>query len=125
MTHDDVQRWLDGYIRAWQANDPRLIGDLFTEDASYSFRPWDDVDHTVTGRSAIVSSWIDSADEPDTWAAHYVPYVVEGNRAVAIGWSRYHAVEGDPEKLYHNAYLLEFADDKRCRKLNEFYMLKK
>lgn len=123
MTHDDVQDWLDRYVSAWRSNERAQIGELFTEDAVYGYRPWDDDEHTVRGRDAIVASWLDEPDAPDSWDAHYEPWAVEGDRAVAVGWSRYAPEGSDPEKTYHNAYLLRFAPDGRCAEFHEFYML--
>ena len=42
------------------------------------------------------------------------------------GWyaaCRYAATDGEPERTYHNAYVMEFAPDGRCRAFHEFYML--
>jgi ketosteroid isomerase-like protein len=125
MTHDDLQVWLDGYIAAWASNDPAEIGGLFSEDAVYSYRPWENDDVTARGRDAIVAAWTRHEDDPTSWDAHYQPYVVEGNRAVAVGWSRYKATESEPEKTYHNAYLLEFGDDGRCSSFHEFWILER
>ena len=66
-----------------------------------------------------------SRDEPDTWDAHYEPYAVDGDRAVAVGWSRYFAVGDTPEKLYHNVYLLEFDGDGRCSSFIEYFVEQK
>jgi ketosteroid isomerase-like protein len=123
MNRSDVQGWLDRYVDAWRANDRSLIESLFTEDAVYGYRPWDSDKHTVRGGSAIADSWLDEPDAPDSWEARYEPFAVEGDRAVAVGWSRYAASGDQSEQLYHNAYLLEFAPDGRCRSFHEFYML--
>ena len=126
MTHDDVQRWLDRYIAAWRSYDPGAIGDLFAEDAEYRYHPWDEPER---GRETIVRDWVEPAggastrDAPDTWDAHYAPYVVAGDRAVATGWSRYFATAESPEKLYHNVYLLDFDGEGRCRSFIEYYVL--
>lgn len=126
MTHDDVQGWLDRYVAAWRTYDPAAIGDLFAEDAEYRYHPWDE---PVRGRDAIVRDWVapdgnaSSRDEPDAWDARYEPYAVEGDRAVAIGRSRYLAQGGEPERTYHNCYLLEFDDEGRCRASTEFFVL--
>jgi ketosteroid isomerase-like protein len=125
MTHEQVQEWLDGYIDAWASNDADTIGDLFTEDALYSYRPWENDDVTVRGRDEIVAAWLRHQEDPDSWDARYEPYVVEGNKAVAVGWSRYHATENGSEKKYHNAYLLEFGEDGRCSSFHEFWFLEK
>ena len=128
MTRDDVQRWLDAYIAAWRTYDPTAIGDLFSEAADYRYHPWDE---PLRGRDAIVRAWVapegneSQRDEPDTWEARYEPYAVEGNRAVAVGWSRYVAQGDMPEKLYHNCYLLEFDGDGRCRTFTEYFVEQK
>jgi ketosteroid isomerase-like protein len=122
MDRASVQDWLDRYVTAWRANEPGPIEELFTEDAVYNYRPWESGEHTVRGRDAIVASWLEEPDEPDAWDAHYEPYAVEGDRAVAVGWSRYAATANTPERTYHNAYLLRFGPDGRCAEFHEFYM---
>jgi ketosteroid isomerase-like protein len=123
MNRSDVQAWLDRYVDAWRSNDRASIEALFTEDAVYGYRPWDSEKHTVRGRDAIVASWLEEPDAPGSWDARYEAWAVDGERAVAVGWSRYAAIDDKPEQLYHNAYLLEFAPDGRCRSFHEFYML--
>ena len=122
MTRDEVQAWLDRYIEAWRANDPERIGELFTDEVVYSYRPWIDDQETIRGRDAVIASWLQEPDEPGSWEAHYEPYAVEGERAVAVGWSRYAAAGDQPERTFHNAYLLRFAPDGRCAEFREFYM---
>ena len=122
MTRDDVQHWLNRYIEAWRANDAATIETLFTDEAEYRYRPYGD--EVLRGAKAISASWLESPDDPASWEAAYEPFAVEGDRAVAIGWSRYAARDGQPERMYHNAYILEFAPDGRCRAFHEFYMLR-
>ena len=122
MTRVDVQAWLDRYVEAWRANERGPIEALFTDDAVYSYRPWDSDEMTRIGRDAIVTGWLDDQDEPGSWEAHYEPYAVEGDRAVAVGWSRYAPTADHPERTFHNAYLLRFASDGRCASFHEFYM---
>ena len=123
MTHADVQAWLDRYIEAWRANEPGPIKALFTDDAVYRYRPYDDPAQTATGDDAITESWLEEPDDPGSWEARFEPYVVEGERAVAVGYSRYLATDSRPERTFHNAYLLRFAPDGRCAEFSEFYML--
>ena len=121
MTRDDVQHWLNRYIEAWRANDAAAIEALFTDDAEYRYRPYGD--EVLRGAQAISASWLESADDPASWDAGYEPFAIDGDRAVAVGWSRYDANATDPERMYRNAYLLEFAPDGRCRSFTEFFML--
>ena len=122
MDRTSVQAWLDRYVEAWQANDAELIKPLFSDDAVYSYWPYDDPKRTTRGNAAIVASWLDEADPPDSWEAKYEPYAVEGDRAVAVGFSRYLATDSAPEKTFHNAYLLRFDPDGRCAEFHEYYM---
>jgi ketosteroid isomerase-like protein len=123
MNHADVQAWLDRYVEAWRANDRTTIEALFTDDAVYGYRPWDSDESTVRGSSAIADSWLEEPDAPGSWDAQYEPFAVEDDRAVALGWSRYSATADHPERTYHNAYVMRFAPDGRCREFHEFYML--
>lgn len=124
MDRNQVQQWLDDYISAWASNDADQIGRLFTEDAVYNYRPWTDEKNTVTGRDAIVASWQESPDDPDTWVAEYSPYAVDGDKAVAVGHTRYEASGEHAERTYHNAFLLQF-DGELCAEFSEFYVLEK
>jgi len=65
-----------------------------------------------------------SRDEPGTWEARYEPFVVAGDRAVAVGYSRYFedATQATVRNTYDNAYLLEFDADGRCRSFTEFFV---
>ena len=128
MTHDEVQRWLDRYIAAWRSYDPNEVGELFSDDAEYRYHPWDE---PIRGRAEIVRAWVSpegnesDRDEPGSWDARYEPYAVDGNRAVAVGWSRYVAQGDTPEKLYHNCYLLEFDAGGKCTSFTEFFIEQK
>jgi len=119
MTRDDVQRWLDDYIAAWLSYDADDIRELFSEDAEYRYQPWAD---PVIGRDAIVGDWLENPDAAGTYSAHYTPYAVDGDKAVAVGESRYTHPDGSLRTLYHNAYLLRFDEDGRCSSFTEMFM---
>lgn len=123
MNRPEVQAWLNRYVEAWRANDAALIGDLFTEDASYQDQPWADGGKALNGRGAIVARWRENPDDPGSWEASYEPYAVDGDQAVATGTRRYAATGDQPQRTYWNCYLLRFAPDGRCAELTEFYML--
>lgn len=123
MNRADVTSWLDAYVAAWKSYDPEEIGALFSEDCVYRYRPAGD---EIRGRDAIVRSWIeDEPDEPGTYEATYEPYVVEGERAVAVGSSTYIDAAGSVRKIYDNCFLLRFGADGRCAEFTEFFMERK
>lgn len=119
MEHQDVQDWLDRYVEAWRSNDPDRITALFSEDVSYRYHPYDE---PLRGRDVVVRSWLDEPDDPESWEASYQPFSVEGSRVVATGTSRYFPHGGQPERLYHNVFLIEFDDQGRCRSFTEYYV---
>jgi ketosteroid isomerase-like protein len=125
MNHDEVQRWLNDYVAAWSASDPEAIRALFAAEAAYGYRPWDGEKTTVKGNDDIVASWLENPDDPSSWEASYAPYAVDGDRAVALGTTRYLASGDHPERTYHNAFVLRFDDDGKCVEFHEFYVAKK
>jgi hypothetical protein len=112
MTEADVQRWLDAYVEAWRTYDG--IGELFSAGATYRYHPYDE---PLRGREAIVASWLDDRDDPGSWEATYAPLLVDGERAVITGESRY--VEGN---VFSNLWVLRFDGEGRCSDFVEWYM---
>jgi hypothetical protein len=103
---------------------------LFASEATYRYHPYDAEDEIVRGRDAIVSDWVEpdgaasTRDAAGTYDARYEPYAVDGDRAVAIGWSKYWTDESRStlEKTYDNVFLLRFDDDGRCLEFTEYFM---
>ena len=62
MTRDDFASWLDHYIAAWRSGDADEIGDLFSEDVTYSQTGGQSV---IEGREAVVRDWLEAAYEPE------------------------------------------------------------
>jgi hypothetical protein len=127
ITHEHVQAWLDRYSRAWESYDPAEIGALFSDDAVYRWHAFDE--DPAVGRDAIVQGWVSpngdqsSRDAAGTYRGEYQPYILEGNRAVAIGTSTYwtDASRSKVDRVYYNCWLLEFGPDGTCRSFTEYY----
>jgi ketosteroid isomerase-like protein len=124
MDRPALQRWLDNYVAAWRANARESIEALFTDDVVYRFAPFGEK-NVARGREAVVAAWLENPDAPGSWDAHYEPFAVDGDTAVATGWSRYAAARDQPERTYRNVYLMRFAPDGRCSEFTELYMLEK
>jgi hypothetical protein len=117
VTRDDVQRWLDAYVDAWRSYDPAAIAALFSDDASYAYQPYRE---PVRGRDAIVADWLESPDLAGSWDASYEAYAADGERAVAVGQSKYFE-NGMLASLYYNVWLLRFDADGRCTEFIEYW----
>jgi len=126
MDHAAFQLWLDDYVDAWRTYDEAAIGALFSEDARYRYHPWDEGDDALQGRAAIVADWLSDRDDPGSWAAEYRPWAIEGDRAVAVGVSRYLGQDGTTiAREYHNVFLCRFDAEGRCSEFVELFLERK
>ena len=114
MDHAQVQEWLDRYVQAWRTYERDAIAGLFATDATYAFHPWDE---PLTGADTIIENWLDSPDEAGSWEASYRPLLVEGNRAITTGTTRY-----SNGRSYWNLWEVDFDADGRCTRFVEWYM---
>ena len=113
------QAWLDGYVAAWRSYDPVAIGALFSEQATYRYRP---EDQPLVGRAAIVADWLRDPDAPDTWDAHYEPLAIDGETHVAQGWTRYLTGTGGVRDGYRNIFILTFDAAGQATSFTELWM---
>jgi ketosteroid isomerase-like protein len=120
MDRAEFQRWLDRYVGAWRTNDPTAIGDLFSEDASYLWNPWDE---PTVGRERIVQAWTQDPDPPGSWEASYVVLAVDGDVGVAQGRTHYGDTrDGFAGRRFDNIFLCRFDQGGRCREFTEWFM---
>ena len=117
-----LRGWLDRYERAWRSNDRADAAALFTEDAVYRWRPWDTLADAAQGRDAIVEAWLNDPDDPGTWSLECEPLAVDGSLGVARCVTRYAKTDRQPARTYYNLWLVDLADDGRCRDFVEYYM---
>jgi SnoaL-like domain len=110
---DLITTWIDGYVRAWNSNDPGDIGALFTDAAEYytaPFRePW-------RGREQIVAQWLEHKDEPGETTFEWRPVAVTDDLAIVQGTTMY------PTQTYSNLWVIRFDADGRCREYTEWWM---
>jgi ketosteroid isomerase-like protein len=123
-----AQTWLDRYVAAWLSYDAKEIAALFAEDVSYRYQPYDE---PITGRKAVVESWLGEGDSndastrdaPGTYSAQYEPVAVDGDVVVATGTSSYRErPDGPVVRVYHNCFVMRFDSDGNCREFTEYYL---
>jgi ketosteroid isomerase-like protein len=131
VTREDVDRWLADYVEAWMTYDRDKVEALFAEDISYRYHP---ADEPITGRDAVVESWLgdgdhadaSSRDEPGTYEAAYQAIAVDGDVAVATGTSSYREEPVGPNvRVYDNCFVMRFDAEGRCSEFTEWFVLRK
>lgn len=115
MTPETVTAWVNGYIGAWESNDPAQIGGLFTDNATYRtapFRqPW-------VGRDAIVAGWLGRQDTPGNQHFTFDILGISGNLAFVQGHTRYVS----PPSEYANLWVIRLDEGGRCEEFIEWFM---
>jgi uncharacterized protein (TIGR02246 family) len=110
---DRVASWIDGYVRAWNSNDPADIAALFTEEAEYytePFRaPW-------RGTEQIVEGWLAHQDDPGETTFEWSPIVVSDDVAIVQGTTTY------PVQAYSNLWVIRLDETGRCQQFTEWWM---
>ena len=110
-----LSEWVEGYVRAWESNDPDDIEALFTEDARYLTEPYA---KPWSGRETIVRKWLEHRDEPGDATFSWEPLVETPEIGVLQGRTVYR----DPPRSYANLWVIRFAGDGRCSEFTEWYM---
>jgi SnoaL-like domain len=118
MNRSDVERWVDGYERAWRTAGTGGLGDLFSPDASYLPSPWA---APVEGLAAISRFWEDERegpDEPFTMAPEIL--AVDGATAVVRVSVDYDQGQATAAQRWRDLWVIRFDDDGRCVAFEEW-----
>lgn len=121
---DSLGAWVDRYRAAWRSNDPSEIAALFTEDAIYRWNPFGRDQDGAVGRDAVVASWLETAEDPNTWEMTCTPLAVNGDLGVVRCMVSYSvsALHPDAAETWHNIWLVRLTPDGRCSDFTEHYM---
>jgi uncharacterized protein (TIGR02246 family) len=118
MDINDYKEWIEGYIRAWNSNDPDEIGSLFAEDGRYFTGPFEE---PWEGRQGIVEGWLKNQDEPGTFKFRYEIQAFSGNTGAMQGWTTYL----NPLKEYSNLWVMKFNQQGECYEFTEWWKKRK
>ena len=110
---DDLARWVEAYVRAWDSNEPDDIRALFTEDASYYTEPHA---QAWTGHERIVEEWLARKDEPGDHAFRWEILAMDGDLGFVRGWTTYKDHE------YGNLWVIRLAEDGRASEYTEWWV---
>ncbi|MET8004540.1 nuclear transport factor 2 family protein [Nonomuraea glycinis] len=109
----EPQPWIEGYLRAWESNDPDEIAALFAEDAVYYNEPYS---MPARGRDEIIANWLAHQDKPKETTFEWHPVCLTDEVSVIQGVTTY------PDKTYSNLWVIRFLPDGRCREFTEWWM---
>ncbi len=109
-----IDRWMGGYVAAWDSNRPDDVRALFTDDAVYRSYPWDE---PVTGVEEILVSWLAGADQPGDHTFSWHPVGSDGDRWFVQGRTVY--ADG---RTYENLWIVDLVADGRAAGFTEWYM---
>jgi hypothetical protein len=118
MDRSDVQRWLEGYERAWRTAGTDGLPELFAADASYLPSPWA---APVEGLTAIARFWDDARegpDEPFTMSSEIV--AVDGPKAVVRVSVDYQRSGDTAAQRWRDLWVIRFDADGRCVAFEEW-----
>lgn len=128
MNKGEVDRWLERYVEAWKTYDREQIAELFAEDVSYRYHPYD---VPIIGRDEVVDSWLgegehagaSTRDEPGTYDARYRAVAIDADVAVAVGTSTYRPEPAGPvTSTFENCFVMRFDAAGRCSEFTEWYV---
>ena len=115
MDRAQLAAWIARYEELWRTPGTGALGELFTDDATYSTGPFEE---TRRGLSAIAELWEDeraSADEPFRMTSDVV--AVDGDTGVARVEVWY---DGPPPRHYRDIWILRLDASGRCTHFEEW-----
>ncbi len=113
--HASIERWVEGYERAWRAAGTESLRELFAADATYRMSPYEE---PVTGIAAIAELWEREREGPDEpFEMRHEIVAVEDETAVV----RVEVQYGGPDRLqYRDLWIVRLAPDGRCLAFEEW-----
>jgi hypothetical protein len=116
MDRSVVDRWIAGYVRAWNSNEPADIEALFTPDAIYTTEPYSE---PWVGHQGIVSGWLEAKDEPGETEFEYEILSFNDGVAFVKGLSTY---KSSADRVYSNLWVIHLDGDGRSTRFDEWWM---
>ncbi len=115
MDRAELNRWLDGYERAWRTPGTELIGELFAPDATYRNAPFEP---PYLGLEAIAEMWERERRGPDeAFEMSSEIVAVEGPTGVV----RVDVSYDDPPRIsYRDVWIVRVDQQGRCVEFEEW-----
>lgn len=118
MTDDAFRTWLDAYRDAWERRDPQAARELFSEQAVYVERPYQE---PMRGRETIVEYWSHIPRTQDDVRVRLEPFAVAGDLGIAHWWASFVRLPSGARVHLDGILAATFDDDGRCRLFREWW----
>lgn len=112
VDRQQVQDWVDAYVRWWRASDPAGVTELFAPEVVYLRSPYAE---PLTGHEELARFWV--ADEGVTFDVTTEVVAADGRTGVARLQVDYRAPE---QEQYRDLWVLRFAEDGRVEHFEEW-----
>jgi len=108
MDRRRVERWTQGYEKAWRTAGTEMLAELFTPDVVYSPAPWSE---PVVGLEALEQYWESERQGPDEdFSMEAEVLAVEMETAVVRVAVDYH----EPPRSWRDLWVVLFSPSGRC-----------
>ncbi len=122
MNRDDFKSWLDLYGDAWKTRDPKLIKDLFADDATYYEKPFES---PMSGIESITEYWSIVAKTQENVNFDYDILSVNENLGIAH-WSASFVRQATQTKInLDGIFLVKLNSKNKCTKFREWWQSQK
>ena len=123
ITEQEAASWLDRYGKAWETGDVEGVARLFSEDACYHEKPFDE---PMVGRAAIKQYWRDGASEAQANVRFgFTVWAVSGNQCFSHWWASFNRIKTGALVRLDGAFRLIFHRDAAgvltCTSLQEWW----
>ena len=114
MDRRRVERWIEGYEKAWRTAGTAMLAELFTPDVVYSPSPWAE---PVVGLEALEGFWQSERHGPDEDFSMKAEVVaVEMETAVV----RVDVAYRSPPHQWRDLWIVQYSASGRCARFEEW-----
>lgn len=110
--------WLDSYKHAWEGGDSIAAGAIFTEDATYQEKPFDE---PMRGRRAITDYWSGNALEQDNVQFGSEVLATTDELGIARWWASFSDRSSKAHVKLDGIFVVHLDSDYLCSQLREWW----
>ncbi len=118
MDRDSFESWLESYVRPWEARNPEPMRDIWAEDATYWWGPYNDPRH---GREAIHAHHVNAIDNQEDIKFKYEILATSRDTGVARFWLNLVNRKTGLRSEYDGIFAVCLNADNRCTLFQEWY----